>query len=296
MYRTILLATDLSEDSENALAIALNLARHFRARLQVLHALESPYILYRGLVGDQATGRLRQADEEYVAEVRRLVEGKLAGKLEGFEDYSIEVREGLPFVEILRLAKKTGCDLIVMGPHTGRAEERGMSRAGSTMLRVTAKARCPVMVVGGLEWRGIRDHYEHVLFASDFSPSCQAALNAARVVAEAYGARLSLFHALAVSPLPGQPYPDQAVVEERLRLAQSSLEDACGPQLAGLAGGWQAACWEGVPFVEIIKYAREAAVDLIVLGPHAEGDQERAGSTVEQVGLRAGCPVLVVPR
>jgi len=295
MYRHILLATDLTEVSENALLVALNLARRHHARLHVLHALESPYVLYRGLVGDRLTGKLREADAGYVAEVGRLVEQELAGKLEGFEDYTVEVREGLPFVEILKLAKKIGADLIVMGPHTGRAEERGLMRAGSTMLRVAAKARCPVMVVGGLEWRGIRDSYEHVMLASDLSPGCQAALKTASAIAEAYGARLSLFHALAVSPLLGQPYASQEAIEEGLRAARGRLEETCGPELSALAG-WRATCWEGVPFVEIIKFAREQGVDLIVLGPHAGTEAERASDTVEQVGLRAGCPVLIVPR
>jgi nucleotide-binding universal stress UspA family protein len=295
MYRKILLATDLTEVSENALVIALNLARRHRARLHVLHALESPYVLYRGLVGDRLTGKLRQADAEYIAEVSHLLEQELADKLEGFEDYAALVREGIPFVEILKLAKKEAADLIVMGPHTGRAEERGVTRAGSTMLRVAAKARCPVMVVGGLEWRGIRDTYEHVLFASDLSAGCRAALKTARATAEAYGARLSLFHALALSPLPGEAYPSQETIEERLRVARERLRETCAPELAGL-DGWQAACWEGVPFVEIVKYAREHAADLIVLGPHAGAETERPGNTIEQVGLRAGCPVLVVPR
>lgn len=291
MYRNILLATDLSETSENALLIALNLARRFRARLHVLHALESPYVLYRGLVGDRLTGKLRQADPDYVAEVRRLVEQELAGRLEGFEDYAVEVREGVPFVEVLRLAKKAGCDLIVMGPHTNKAEELGVARAGSTMLRVTAKAACPVMVVGGLDWRGIRDSYEHVLLATDFSSGCRAALRVARGLAETYGARLSLFHALNVSPLAGQPYADQEAVEEQLRAARERLRQSCGPELGAL--GCEEASWEGVPFVEIVKYGREQGADLIVMGPH-QGDH--TGNTTEQVGLRAGCPVLVVPR
>jgi nucleotide-binding universal stress UspA family protein len=294
MYRNILLATDLSEVSENALLVALNLARRFRSRLHILHALESPYVLYRGLVGDRVTGKLREATQDYIAEVRQLIEHGLADKLEGFEDYVIEVREGLPFVEVLKTAKKTGSELIVMGPHTGRAEERGMMRAGSTMLRVSAKARCPVMVVGGLEWRGIRDSYDHIVCATDLSPASEAALKVARATAEAYGARLSLFHALAMSPLLGEPYASQEAVEEQLKAARDRLEESYGGELASL-GRWEAACWEGVPFVEILKYARENGADLIVMGPRSSR-AERPGGTVEQVGLRAGCPVLIVPR
>jgi nucleotide-binding universal stress UspA family protein len=293
MYRNVLLATDLSEVSENALLIALNTARRFGARLLILHALESPYVLHRGLVGDRLTGKLRQANQEYIADVRQSLERNLVDKLEGFQDYAVDVREGVPFVEILKMARKIAADLIVMGPHTGRAEERGMMRAGSTLMHVCAKARCPVMIVGRLDWRGIRDSYERVLCATEFSPASHAAVKLGQMVAGAYGARLSLFHALATSPLLEQSYGSQDRIEERLKAARDLIKERYGPELASF-GGWDGACWEGVPFVEILKYAREGGADLIVMGAHVETDAERPGSTVTEVGLRAGCPVMVV--
>jgi len=57
--------------------------------------------------------------------------------------------------------------------------------------------------------------------------------------------------------------------------------------------------WEGIPYVEILKFAREKSGDLIVMAHHTrEIDPEEAllGSTVEQVVLRAACPVASVNR
>jgi nucleotide-binding universal stress UspA family protein len=54
---------------------------------------------------------------------------------------------------------------------------------------------------------------------------------------------------------------------------------------------------EGTPYVEILKFAREKLGDLIVMAHHTrEIDPEKAvlGSTVEQVVLRAACPVASV--
>ena len=53
--------------------------------------------------------------------------------------------------------------------------------------------------------------------------------------------------------------------------------------------------WEGSPYIEIVKYAREKYADLIIMAqdsknPGSENDE--LGSTVKQVILRAGCPVL----
>jgi nucleotide-binding universal stress UspA family protein len=57
--------------------------------------------------------------------------------------------------------------------------------------------------------------------------------------------------------------------------------------------------WEGIPYMEIVKFERRKEVDLIVMAHHSkEMDPEEAllGSTLEQVVVRAGCPVVSVNR
>jgi nucleotide-binding universal stress UspA family protein len=53
----------------------------------------------------------------------------------------------------------------------------------------------------------------------------------------------------------------------------------------------------GAPAAEIVRYAREHAADLIVLGSHGHGAFRRfmLGSVAERVIRQAGCPVMVVP-
>jgi nucleotide-binding universal stress UspA family protein len=53
---------------------------------------------------------------------------------------------------------------------------------------------------------------------------------------------------------------------------------------------------EGSPFVEIVRYAREEHIDLIVMGTHGRGPIAHMllGSVAEQVLRKAPCPVLVV--
>jgi nucleotide-binding universal stress UspA family protein len=52
----------------------------------------------------------------------------------------------------------------------------------------------------------------------------------------------------------------------------------------------------GVPFVEIIRIAKERHVDLIVIGTHGRTgiDHMLFGSTAEKVVRKASCPVLTV--
>ena len=57
--------------------------------------------------------------------------------------------------------------------------------------------------------------------------------------------------------------------------------------------------WEGTPYVEIVKFARERQADLIVMAHHArdvDPDERPFGSTLEQVIVRATCPVVSVNR
>ena len=53
---------------------------------------------------------------------------------------------------------------------------------------------------------------------------------------------------------------------------------------------------QGKPSNEIIRFASENQVDMIVLGTHGKGmlDQALFGSTTERVVRRAPCPVLTV--
>jgi nucleotide-binding universal stress UspA family protein len=52
----------------------------------------------------------------------------------------------------------------------------------------------------------------------------------------------------------------------------------------------------GSPFVEVVRYAREEGIDLIVLGTHGRGAIAHMllGSVAERVVRKAHCPVMTV--
>lgn len=55
---------------------------------------------------------------------------------------------------------------------------------------------------------------------------------------------------------------------------------------------------EGVPFIEIVKIAKDLEVDLLLMGSHHAGarlDELLFGSTAEKVLRACPCPVLCVP-
>jgi nucleotide-binding universal stress UspA family protein len=135
--RHILVATDFSEPAARATSLAITLAEKFGAKLTLLHAYTLPTYGYAdGLywpVEDLARAAREVLDAE-LEKVRRRVPAA-----EGV------VVMGLPWEQILAVAKERDADLIVMGTH-GR---RGLARIalGSVAEKVVRLAEAPVMTV-----------------------------------------------------------------------------------------------------------------------------------------------------
>jgi nucleotide-binding universal stress UspA family protein len=133
----------------------------------------------------------------------------------------------------------------------------------------------------------------------DFSDASRAAMEVAADLARRFGAELVLFHAY---PVPGYTFPDGSVVASPKMLqdladgAERHLEAWRRDAEAAGAARVEAAKVAGEPAAEIVSFAREQGVDLLVLGTHGRTGLEHAlmGSIAERVVRRARCPVLTV--
>jgi nucleotide-binding universal stress UspA family protein len=205
---------------------------------------------------------------------------------------------GDPYREILRLARKEDVDMIIMGAHS-REEEIGATKhraiTGSTMRKVAKAARCAVVVVNRpctTCWR----LFSNIVVGTDFSKASFSAFLWAFKLAREVGAKLHIFHAIDITA-GGLTLPTgQTTIEQRIKEARRRIEQTYIPKLQGY-DKYSMEVWEGIPYVEILKFARDRQADLIVMAHHTrEIDPEEAelGSTVEQVVLRAACPVASV--
>ena len=91
---------------------------------------------------------------------------------------------------------------------------------------------------------------------------------------------------------------EQYKIEDNLRKAREKIRKNYVSRIKDF-DDYEIEVWEGIPYVEIVKFAREKYADLIVMAHHTrEPDPEKArlGSTLEQVVLRATCPVASVNR
>jgi len=130
-----------------------------------------------------------------------------------------------------------------------------------------------------------------ILFATDFSTTSEAALKYATALARDSGAMLLIVHA--EEPMPplvaGEVYmlmstfpnPELQILLDKVVPSDDSVR--CEHRLL-----------TGMPADEIVRFAEEENVDLIVMGTHGRTGLRRLllGSTAEAVLRRAPCPVL----
>lgn len=136
-----------------------------------------------------------------------------------------------------------------------------------------------------------------VLVAVDFSPSSRRALD--RAVAWYPDSEITALHVVdaefaARIEAAGLASSADAIAKLRARaneefawLAQDKGAEAFDPMIV-----------EGIPFVEIIKIAKDLEVDIITMGMHRSDsrvDELLFGGTADKVLRASGCPVLCVP-
>jgi len=138
-----------------------------------------------------------------------------------------------------------------------------------------------------------------ILVPTDFSDPSQSAVKYARAFAEQFGAAVHVLHVIE-DPYLFAPTSEGFAVPPNFRedLEASARERLKRVLPAGDQGTIRAelVLKHGSPFVEIVRYARDHGIDLIVMGTHGRGPIAHMllGSVAEKVVRKAPCPVLTV--
>ena len=298
MFKKILFATTASPTCDNAAKVAFDLELKWDAKLIVFHVLGIPSRGYSPFVTDVRTGEIMEPDPDYIEWVKEEMKNTYDKLLADSENSEIAAAVGVPHREILRKARKENIDLIIMGAHT-RQEDVGATRyrniVGSTMQKVAKSARCPVVIINRpctTCWK----LFSNIVFGTDFSKAADYAYRWAYNLAKEVGAKLHLFHACDINTSAAGVVMGQAEIENKIQEAKAKMEARYISKMNGY-DNYDIEVREGIPYIEILKLAREKAGDLIVMAHHTrEIDPEKAalGSTVEQVVLRSACPVASV--
>jgi len=137
-YSALLVAVDLSEDSEQVAQRAQDIAEPFGASLNIIHVIEPLSFAYGGDIPMDFSGIQEEIHQQARAQLSRFAQAL------GVPEERQHIVLGRPEVEIHTLAVELGVDLIVVGSH-GRY---GLALLmGSTANGVLHGASCDVLAV-----------------------------------------------------------------------------------------------------------------------------------------------------
>lgn len=141
---------------------------------------------------------------------------------------------------------------------------------------------------------------KNVLVATDFSDASATALDYGRHFARTFGASLHVIHVVEnmMARFAADAYPvvlpdlQKEVEEAGQKKLLAALNDEDFTQLNAVP----AVRTSAAPASAIAEYAKEAKVDLIIMGTHGRGGVAHwlMGSVAERVVRTATCPVLTV--
>lgn len=290
MFSRVLFATDLSEASGLALECVagwktLGLAKVTVAHVHAIHYVAGAAGLEERLRADHAPKLERQAQKLRDAGV--------------FASWRLEF--GVPYLDLERIAREEGAELVVIGSHGGSwIKEVWLGSIADAILR---HVTLPVMVIKVNRLLTLpREQcsefcdslYGRALVATDFSPASEAAVAFARRLAGRVCGQLRLVHVQERSRI----FPHLAG-----RLDEFNREDT--RRLEELAGELLAAGAREVTTEIVTDHAVRGVLALIegwqprlvVVGRHGrgKGGRQLIGSTSHDVARESPAPVLVVP-
>ena len=282
--KSVVIATDFLESSRLALDYAVAFARHFGARLTLVHAFElSPEakeVEARGnrpsLSREHAQSRL----EALAAAIRR------SGM-----SVDIDLREGEACAAVLTSAADNRADLLVLGSH---GIYRGLEHMliGSNAEKILLSAQCPTLTVGRNVLAGIDLdlNFKKIVFISDMSPESISAAEYAVILGKQLDVQSEIL----------QLAPDEIGFEpQRLNL---DLERYCAElgRLSTFANHeWLNPAYHLQRMTsakDVLQQAVNCNDGLFVLGVHSESRWKRHmhASFAFELVAKAGSPLLSI--
>jgi nucleotide-binding universal stress UspA family protein len=138
MFKHILVPTDLTAKTIEALNIAVKMALHDSSRLTLLHIIET--------IEDTEFEEF----EDFYSKLNRRARKKMENLADPHQEKSLsitrEIVYGKRVVEIVKFAEKNEIDLIVLSSHRVDVES-AVQGWGTISYKVSILAHCPVMLV-----------------------------------------------------------------------------------------------------------------------------------------------------
>ncbi len=299
-FKHVLLATDFSNASRQALAYALAIAKRYSSALSIVHAIPPKP---RDPIPMEALPReLNRSQFDAEQQMKRLGENV---RLDDLSCHTV-IEQGTVWDVLASVIQRESADLLVLGTH-GRSGLKKLA-LGSVAEAALRLASCPVLTIGPhvptvgpgpVEFR-------RILFATDFGLAANKAFPYALSLAEDHRAKLILLHMVPPMPsanLGSTAYGPSACAADQYTNWQKTMREESRTKLKGLLPPdtklvAEPECIAATDFLPegILDVAAKYGTDLIVMGANPTFSPRMAAhmpwALIHEVVCGAKCPVL----
>ena len=186
--KNILLPSDFSKNSDNAIAYAIDLVKKNEGELSLLHVFEVPF-----MAPSSAFTTREKTMKVVEEEMRKISQSKLESIIKNNNIDEVPkltlLREGNVQEEILEVIKEGDIDLVIMGTK-GETANRGLFM-GSVAKEIVQHAPCPVLAIPD---EASFDGINKIVYATDLQQDETNTINYMVEFAKLYDASLIILH------------------------------------------------------------------------------------------------------
>jgi nucleotide-binding universal stress UspA family protein len=283
-FKNILVATDFSPASDQAVEYAASLARRYGSAIYLTHVVTLDG--YPLVSPEYAAMSMEKKHAEVQTNFRQILK---SGEFTGIP-FKTVAKEGNLWPIVEESIKTFDIDLVIVGTHGAGAVEKMLIGSGAE--EIFRKAKVPVLTIGPVTpkepWYEME--FKNILFATDFGKSTEREAECAFSLAQEHRSRLTLLH---VFPHP-EAYGKEASIEMEHNFYVQLRELV--PVATKMHCKVEVRVVFGEPTEQILRIAKETNAELIVMG--AKARKGLAGNVPHTKAYRlvceAHCPVLTI--
>lgn len=279
-FKHLVVPTDFSEEANNALALAVSIARKSNAKISLLHVIDVPVaapVDSLDIMGFSHGDESPDVYKHYMIQVMKATKHRINELIAQYPDVSISEHVEFDTLQkhLTEFVTTNETDLIVIGSKGASGLDEVV--IGSNTEKVIRYAKAPVLTVKGKHEEA---KFDHVVFASSFQNVSSKAINSLKTLQKVFGSHIHFVKV--ITPNTFEATPDTLKVINKFAHSHEFTH-------------YSAHSYNAFSEEEGIRsFADTAKADLIVMSTNGRTGLAHLllGSIAEEVANHAHLPVL----